>query len=144
MQGLIHVSGNGEDDRSDKERQLLDSGWRPISVTAGGGVDGVKGLVQPVTGIQTQPCNMCRSWEKNDRRIRQLVESKKNIALLPDGTMKHKIDLDVPDRQTQTFNINDFGWCRFHAQLAQQLHSCENWTPTRTVSDLMRKLPSQR
>jgi len=141
------VSGNGDDvpdDKNPKERELLNSGWKPITVTGGGGPDGVKGLVQQVTGIQTKPCNMCRSWEKNDRRIREVVHAAKNIVLLPDGTMKHKIDLDVPDRQTQTFNINDFGWCRYWTQLAQQLASCEMWTPTRTVSDLMRKLPSQR
>ncbi len=132
------------DAADEKGRELMDSGWKPIKVIEGGGSDGVKGLVQPVTGIQTKPCNMCRSWEKNDRRIRELVHSKKNIALLPDGTMKHKIDLDVPDRQTQTFNINDFGWCRYWGQLAQQLASCEMWTATRTVSDLMRKLPSQK
>lgn len=112
-----------------------------------GGVVGenyARGTIQPVTGLEQQPCLMCRSWEKNDKRLRQHIASKKNIEVLPDGTFRHTADKDMPGRKSKTYNLRDFGFCRFHGMPTQQLHSCESWTPTRTVSDLLKKLPKQR
>lgn len=128
---------------SEKEADLRRRGFRPFQNVSGGNTQ-AHALVEPITGLQQRPCNMCRSWEKNDARIRELVKSRKFLTVDPDGTLRHKIDRDVPGRNTQTVNLNDFGYCRFHGQLAQQLHSCEAWTPTVSLSDFARKFPQKK
>lgn len=99
-----------------------------------------KSLVKPVTGLEQRPCFMCRSWEKNEKKLRQHIASKRDIEVLPDGTFRHIIDRDVKDRNTKTYNIRDFGFCRFTGMPTQQLASCENWVPTRRLIELQRKL----
>lgn len=129
------------------QKPIDDTGWKPMEQIRGDvGADGrvgenyVKTMVQPVTGLEQQPCFMCKSWEKNDKRLRQHIASKKNIEVLPDGTFRHIIDKDVKDRNTKTYNIRDFGFCRFTGMPTQQLASCEHWVPTKRLTDLRRKL----
>ena len=121
-----------------KLKIINDTGWKPIESIVGDET-GVGGRVQPVTGLETQPCSMCRSWEKNDKKLKQHIASKKDIEVLPDGTFRHLVDQDVPDRETKTYNIRDFGFCRFHGIPSQILHSCENWVPTKSIADFQRK-----
>ncbi len=99
------------------------------------------GMVEPVTGLEDSPCFTCRSFEKNEKRLRQHIASKKNVEILADGTVRSLIDRDFKDRETITFNVRDFGWCRLWTIPVDQLATCENWGPTRSVSDLMRKFP---
>ena len=120
-----------------QQKSITDTGWRPSTPVVEKGQ--LLGQIQQVTGLEQSPCCLCRSYEKNDKKLRQHIASKKNIEVLPDGTFRHIIDRDVPDRNTKTFNIRDFGYCRLYGMPTQQLHSCEKWTPTRSVADFRRK-----
>lgn len=105
-----------------------------------GGDDYARGLVEPVTGLEQRPCCMCKSFEKNDARLRQHIASKKFMAIDADGTFYSVIDKDMPGRKGLKYNIRDFGWCRMQTIITDQLQTCELWSPTRSVSDLLRKI----
>lgn len=99
------------------------------------------GLIEPSTVLEDRPCYTCRSFEKNDKRLRQHIASKKHVEMLADGTFQSLIDRDFKDRRGLKYNIRDFGWCRLWTIPVDIKHTCENWGPTRSVSDLMRKFP---
>lgn len=114
-------------------------GWQGMTSVTGGDTR-ASGLVEPVTGLQQRPCLACASWEQDMTRLRKHILSKRNVEILPDGTVRSRIDRDLPGRQSKTFNLRDFGWCRFSLMPTDNQATCEHWTPTRSVSDLMRKI----
>lgn len=120
-------------------KPINDTGWKPFENVQSDGAGGASARVQPVTGLEQRPCILCRSWEKNDRKLRKHIASKKDIEVLPDGTFRHLADQDIKGRESHTYNVRDFGFCRLHGQPAQQLHSCSNWIPTRRIAELQRK-----
>lgn len=113
--------------------------WQPILITGGDGDSIGKGEIEMVTGLETKPCLLCKSWDKNlDQIIQHFLAH--GLRLRPDGQMETPIKDDFKTRKVgMVINPRDYGFCRRDTMPTDMLASCENWVPTKRLVDFQRR-----
>lgn len=121
-----------------------DTSWQEIVPTTGDGQNTAVGRVKMVEGFQQRPCIMCRSFEKDEKR---LVEHLLSYGLLPrpDGVFTSPIQKDFPDAQGQrranmTLDPKEYGFCRFECRVVGDEATCEKWSARRSLDGLIHKI----
>jgi len=119
---------------------INDTGWQPIKIVGGDGDRTAGGQVEMVKGNEIRPCVMCRSWERDERKLIEHLMSRK-LELMPDGTFKSPIRKDYKGTHANlTIDPKKFGFCRYETSVTEDIASCEKWTPVRTAAELADRL----
>lgn len=116
-----------------------ETGWQPIRPTGGDGDRGAAGKVEMISGLEDRPCVMCKSWEYDVPKLIRHLMSKK-LTLLPNGHFLTPIAKDFPGRKSLILDPVKNGFCRYECSVTEDLATCENWNPVRTVSELQSRL----
>jgi hypothetical protein len=116
-----------------------DTGWKPIIVDGGDGSHSARGHIELSRGTEFHPCAMCRSWEKDERRLVQHLIAR-GLKPQPDGTFISPIALDMRDGQPMRINPKDSGYCRREGSVTEWAATCEKWQPTLLATDLAKKV----
>lgn len=114
-----------------------DTGWKQPNVVQG--PDGGKGVIVPATGLEHQPCMMCKSFEKNTKRLMQHLQAH-GLRPNADGFYETPIAQEVAGRKSLKINPQDCGWCRNQGGVVHMNATCPEFKPTETREDLAAKL----
>ena len=87
------------------------------------------------TGQEENPCFLCRSFEKSDRRLREYFSSR-GLTPLPDGSYETPIAKDFKGRKSLKIHPQNFGWCRRDAIAVDIMATCANFQQVRTASEM--------
>jgi hypothetical protein len=117
---------------------IQDTGWRAPNLVRT--ADGIAGQVIPATGMESKPCCMCGSYDKDNRKLVQYLIAH---GLTPDET-GHFVTPIVNDfkdgRQSMRIHPDNFGFCIRECMPVDMRATCEKWRPTNTREDLRRKI----
>lgn len=116
-------------------KPINDTGWKRLQIVGGDGDESAAGRVEMVKGNETRPCCLCRSWEKNKRRLVEHLMAH-GLTPRPDGTFETPIAKDIPGRKSMILNPDNMGFCRRDVLPTDDLATCENWEAVRTASEL--------
>jgi hypothetical protein len=118
---------------------IEDTGWKKPEIVKDEA--GAKGVIVPATGLEANPCMLCRSFEKDTRRMMQHFEAN---GLKPDagGFYETPIAQDFKGRKSLRIHPQDCGWCRRHGFVVQdpQKNTCPDFVCTATRAELALKL----
>lgn len=109
--------------------------WQQIKITGGDGDTRATGQIEMATGLESKPCLMCKSFERDQPKlIRHLLR----LKLTPDenGIFTTPIAKDIPGRQSLKLDPRSYGWCRKQTIVVDMLATCPDWTLTRTFDEL--------
>lgn len=110
-----------------------DTGWKkPTNVT--GGDEYARGDIELATGTEQRPCFMCRSFEKDERKLTEHLIAK-GLEAGPDGKFITPIAKDIPGRKSLKIAPRDYGWCRKDTMPVDMLATCDKWQQKRTSND---------
>jgi len=117
--------------------------WRRIKGLQGdaktGGNEAAKGVVDLATGLETNPCFLCKSWEKDERKLVQHFKAH-NLIIEPDGTIETPIIKDDPQRRTMKLKIQQMGWCRRDCVPTDDLATCQNFNQVKQKAYMRSRL----
>lgn len=116
---------------------IEDTGWKkPTIVTEGGET---KGVIQPATGLEKNPCMLCRSFEKDTRKLIQHWVAR---GLKPDaeGYYVTPIVQDFDNRTSMRVHPDDYGYCRRNCYTTHMRTTCADFVATATRDELALKL----
>lgn len=116
-----------------------DTGWRGITPTSGDGVNTAGGVVTPITGKETKPCVLCRSWEKDEQKLIQHL-MRLGLQANPDGSFTTPIVKDMPGRVSLKIYPKHNGFCRLTSIVTEDLASCADWELVRFKEDLASRI----
>jgi len=114
-----------------------DTGPRKIIPVAGDGNRAAKGVVQPVTGLETRACIMCKSFDKDDRKLTEYLRAR-GMTINIDGSFETPIAKDLPGMVSMKLDIHDCGFCRFWCYPVEMLATCEKWVLRRSLEGLVK------
>lgn len=112
-----------------------------IEITGGDGDQAALGDIELATGMERNPCLLCRNFEKDKQKlIRHLMACK----LEPDenGHFLTPIAKDFPGRKSLKINPNTFGFCRMDGIVVDMLGTCDSFTAVRTSGELESRIKS--
>lgn len=109
--------------------------WRPIQLVGGDGTTDAAGRVELATGFEQRPCLMCRSFVKDDARLREYLLANK-LRPMPDGTFETPIAQDIPGRKSLTIDPKSWGYCNRNTMPVDMLATCPDWVQVRTSSEM--------
>jgi hypothetical protein len=109
--------------------------WQRSIITGGDGVRTAASRIDLATGKEENPCFLCRSFEKSDRRLREYFASR-GLTPLPDGSYETPIAKDFKGRKSLRIHPQNYGWCRRDAIATDILATCLNFTQVRTASEM--------
>lgn len=118
---------------------VTDTGWKKIIATGGDGEHSASGKIEMVRGSESRPCMMCKSWEKDEKRLIQHLLSI-GLEAQPDGCFVTPIAKDIPGRKSMRLDPKQFGFCRLESTVTQDLASCPSWQQVRLVDDLRSRI----
>lgn len=120
-----------------RNQPVEDTGWKKPTIVTDGGE--TKGVIQPATGLEKNPCFACRSFEKDERRLRQHCQAN---GLVPDaeGFYITPIAQEIQGRKSLRLNPADCGWCRRHGSVSHMNATCPDFVATATREELALKL----
>jgi hypothetical protein len=102
---------------------------------------GAYGAVEMVNGKEEAPCCMCKSFEDTDpaKLVRFVVA--RGLTMRADGKldMPIKNDFKKEKRANMVFDPKGSGLCRRDVIPVEALATCENWQPTRTISEFQQR-----
>lgn len=115
-----------------------DTGWQGISHVVGG--EGyARGDIELVKGTEERPCMMCKSWEKDEKRLIEHLLAH-GLEPRPDGKFVTPIAKDFPGRQSLTIDPRSWGFCRFESRPTDCLATCPAWQPVVKAEDLASRI----
>ncbi len=114
--------------------------WQQPKVVQDG--EGTKGLVQLASGLETNPCFTCRSFEKDETRLRQHCEAN---GLVPDkdGVYTTPIVKSIAGRKSLRLDPRDCGWCRRQGCVVHMGATCEEFVATATRAEMTGKIKAR-
>jgi hypothetical protein len=120
---------------------IEDTGWKlPEIVNT---PEGPKGVIIPATGLEANPCMMCRSFEKD---VRRLMQHFKSHGLTPDaaGYYETPIAKEIKGRKSLRIHPRDHGWCRRQGCVTNMRATCPDFVATATRAEMALKLGRNR
>jgi hypothetical protein len=116
-----------------------DDTWRPIEVVGGDGVRDAAGRIELATTTEKHPCYLCRSFLKDDTRLREYLLANK-LRPMPDGTFETPIAQDIPGRKSLTIDPKSWGYCNRNTIAVDMLATCPDWEQVRTASEMASRI----
>jgi hypothetical protein len=103
-------------------------------------VTATHGEVELATGQEERPCCMCKSFEDVDpaKLIRHVIS--KGLTPRPDGKFETPIAKDFRGRKSMVLDPKGAGMCRRDVIVVEGLATCENFSPTKSISDFQRRM----
>lgn len=121
---------------SDNEKS---TDWQQIRITGGDGDTHAQGAIDLATGIESAPCFMCRSWEKDEKKLADHFRAHECI-IEPNGTIQTPIIKDFPGRKSMKMRLQDMGWCRKDLCPTDDLATCNNFQQVATRADMLARM----
>jgi hypothetical protein len=116
-----------------------DTGYRPIEIVGGDGEHSAVGQIEMATGHEERPCMICRSWEKDEKRlIGHLIHI--GLEPRPDGKFVTPIVKDIPGRKSLIIDPKSWGFCRRQTIPTDCLATCEDFVAVRTTGELASRI----
>ncbi len=113
--------------------------WRPIEIVGGDGQRDAAGRVELATGTEPHPCMMCRSFEKDEKRlVNHLLAA--GLKPEPDGSFTTPIAQDFKGRNSLKIIPSQWGWCRKNLHPTDMLANCPDWEQVRTASEMASRI----
>jgi hypothetical protein len=114
-----------------------DTGWQKPNLVQT--PEGDKGQIALASGLEKQPCMLCKSFEKDVRRLRQHLAAQ---GLTPDknGFYETPIAKEIAGRRSLKIKPRDYGWCRRNGGVVHMNATCPDFVITQTRADLAGKL----
>jgi hypothetical protein len=116
-----------------------DTGWQPIIIDGGDGSQAASGHIDMLSGRESRPCIMCKSFEKDENRLVQHLIAR-GLKAQPDGSFISPIAMDMRDGQPMRIFPKKSGYCRREGSVPEDAATCEKWQPTTLIKDLARKI----
>lgn len=120
---------------------MANDDWKPIEITGGDGNSTASGTINLDRAVETRPCMMCRSFEKDNTKLAQHLRAR---GLTPDaaGYFHTPIAKDFPGRAEKALKIYlpDYGYCRKECMPVDMQATCERWEQVRTTSELATRI----
>jgi hypothetical protein len=130
---MTDAPGNKANDMWQRMKNVRPTG--PASRDEGG----AKGEVDMATGLETNPCFMCKSWEKDTPRLVRHFTAH-GLTIDPDGSVQTPIAKNIPGRKSMKLKIQQMGWCKMGAMPTDDMASCPNFRQVRTREDMRARL----
>lgn len=122
---------------SDDEKGPGDTGWQRPDVSIQGGVP--TGTILPSTGIESKPCFMCRSFDKDNKKLMRHLDSK-GLKADENGLYETPIARDFHGRRSMKIDPRNFGYCRRNDYVTDMRATCPDFDLTANRSDLQLKV----
>lgn len=118
--------------------------WQAIRIVGGDGEQTATGLIDLATGKETRPCLMCRKWENvaTTRVVEYFLA--RGLEPQPDGTFKTPIVKDYPGRRSLVLDPKNFGFCRRDLIPTDAQATCDEWVPTKRLSEFQDRMSRRR
>ena len=118
--------------------------WQRIQIVGGDGDTVASGVVEMATGQEERPCLICRKWENVETK--RVVEHflARGLVAQPDGTFTTPIVKDYPGRKSLVLDPRNFGFCRRDLLPTDAQATCENWVPTKRLSEFQDRMGRRR
>lgn len=105
------------------------------------------GAVDMVSGLEAQPCYMCKSFDDvgPERLIEYIIH--KGFRPRPDGKFESPIQDDFKNekRANLTIDPKGCGMCkRTPGMVIEGLATCEAWSPVKTISEFQQRMIRRR
>lgn len=113
-------------------------GWRKL-VNVRGNDEQAAGKVDMVTGLESQPCCLCKSWEKDTPRLTKHFNAH-GLPINAEGVITTPIVKDFPGRRVHKLKIQEMGWCRQECRPTEDLATCEKWRQVRTREEMRARM----
>lgn len=102
------------------------------------------GEVELATGQEEKPCCMCASFEDVDpaKLVRHVISK----GLIPrlDGKFETPIAKDFKGRKSMVLDPKGAGMCRRDVIVVEGLATCDNFRPTKTISEFQQRMLRRR
>jgi hypothetical protein len=112
-------------------KPITDTGWQKPQI-----VEGVGGVITPPSAVEAKPCWLCKSWEKDTRKLDEYVRAH-GMKMQEDGCyVLEEYRRGIPTRQQFRLDPKKTGWCRRDMDLAMDEFTCPRWEARVTKEDL--------
>jgi len=118
---------------SDNNEKTTD--WQKVRITGGDGDANAKGVIDLQKGIEGNPCFMCKSWEKDEKKLAQHFQTH-GLTIEQNGAIQTPIVKDFPGRPSITLYLQNMGWCRREARPTEDAATCEAFRQVATREDM--------
>lgn len=127
-------------------KPLHDTGWQKIVPqaevidTRTGEDVSAYGAVEMVSGLESKPCCMCKSFDgaSEEKVVRHLIA--RGLKPRLDGKFETPIAKDFKGRVSMVLDPKGSGYCMRDSIIVEGLASCDEWKPTITISDFQRRM----
>jgi hypothetical protein len=109
--------------------------WQPVRIVGGDGDREAAGRIEMATGTEVNPCMICRSFEKDNRRLIQHFKAK-GLTAAADGSFETPIAKDFAGRKSLKIFPDAWGFCRRNSYPVDMLATCPDFQQVRTNSEL--------
>jgi len=116
---------------------IEDTGWRKPDLSIQDGLP--TGTIQTATGMEQRPCFMCRSFEKDNKRLLQHLNAK-GLKPNAEGCYETPIVQDFQGRRSMKIDPRNFGYCRKGNYVTDMRASCADFQLVTTRSELQSKI----
>jgi hypothetical protein len=118
-----------------------DTGWKSPIVTAQDGLP--TGTIQTASGLERQPCFLCRSFEKDNRKLIQHFQAH-GLTADENGCYETPIAKEVRGRRSLKIDPRDYGFCRRHGYVTGMNATCPDFKLTESRSELQAKIGDRK
>jgi len=115
-----------------------DTGWRPTKNVNADGTQDKANIDMPKAG-EDRPCCMCRSWERDQKRLVEYLYAK-GLVPTEDGQFTTPIAKDIPGRVPMKLDPKSHGWCRRDCIVTDMMATCPDWELVTRIEDLASRI----
>jgi hypothetical protein len=109
-----------------------------IKNIVGDGTNAAAGKVAMQKALEQRPCYLCRSWEKDERRLVRHIRSAK-LTLMPDGSFESPAQKDR-DGKPMKLHVDRCGYCKRDGIVTEDEATCLQWTQVSRREDMRARL----
>lgn len=113
--------------------------WKPIEITGGDGATTASGKIDLDRAVETHPCFMCKSFDKDAKKLREHLHAH---GLRPgrDGRYTTPIAKDFPGRKPLKIYLPDWGFCRKNTHPVDMQATCSEWEQVQSAGDMASRI----
>lgn len=114
-----------------------DTGWKKPVMSIQDGLP--TGTITTATGLEQKPCFMCKSFEKDNRRLIQHLNARGLVAD-ESGCYETPIARDINGRRSIKIDPRDFGYCRKNCYVTSMKATCPDFQLVQFREDMIPKI----
>ena len=130
---MADAPGNAANDMWARMKNIRPTG--PDSKDEGGAV----GDVEMATGMEQNPCFLCKGWEKDTPKLVRHFKAH-GLEIQEDGSVHTPIVKNIPGRKSMKLKIQQMGWCKTGTMPTDDMATCPNFRQVRTREDMRARL----